>query len=136
MAGDITAVEDALGYIRRNPARFFLSGSYQPTELAALIVREALAAGTRDVSTTRIGGWLVVRSEDDWLGDEWEQTFKRIVPFPAAGQNVMRVEVLATAFADRAVTALNGAISVIKGELDEELEAFLQNYGGRVVAFA
>lgn len=136
MEGDLTVLSDAFGYIRRNPARFFLSGEYRPAELAALIVREALAAGARDVSATRIGRWFVVRSDDDWLADQWEASFRRIVPFPQAGQNAMRVEVLAATFADQTATSWRGAISVITGDLDQELEVVLRSHGGRAVAFA
>jgi hypothetical protein len=86
----------------------------------------------------RRGGWWLLWSKRDWLETaDQARVFRAIVHNPRGGRNNMYFEVLLSAFAQDVVTAVHGAVDVVKGSLDAELEPALQQLGdaGRVVAF-
>jgi hypothetical protein len=126
---------DALSYVRSNPARFFRDGTYSPVELASWLAREALLCGAAAVEIVQGGEWIVVHSAEDWLGAVADQAFRGIVPFPQAGPNAMRVEVLATAFSAEVITKVDGKLRQIRGNARPGV---LGRYGnrGRAVAYS
>ena len=135
MADDsMRRIDDAVGYVRANPARFFPEGKFTAVELATYLVREALRYGASSVEVTRHEEWTIVHSPDDWLAADGSAAFRQIVPAPAIGQNAMRVEILATAFAREVLTKINGRVEHITGI---ETPPALDRYAslGRAVAF-
>src|SRR5690242_7008307 len=104
----IRRIDDAIGYVRANPERFFQGGIFAADELAVYLVREALRYGASSVGVVRHAKWTIVHSPDDWLGVDGSAAFRQIVPSPEVGQNAMRVEILATAFAKEVLTKING----------------------------
>jgi hypothetical protein len=136
MADDsIRRIGDAVGYVRANPARFFPEGKFTAVELAAYLVREALQYGASSVEVARHEEWIIVHSPEDWLGADGSAAFRQIIPAPQIGQNAMRVEILATAFAKEVLTKINGRVEHITGI---ETPSALARYAnrGRAVAFA
>lgn len=130
----MTELDDAVAFVRANPARFLRNGTFHDIELATELVREALLSGSSPVAVVRLEGWTIVHSPQDWLGPDATAAFRRIVPFPEGGQNAMRAEILATAFASEVLTKLDGQVHRITGTGPPPAMADLANRG-RAVAF-
>lgn len=131
----IRRIDDAVGYVRANPARFFPGGNFTAIELAVHIAREALLCGASTVEVVRHEEWTIVHSPQDWLGVDGSAAFRQIVPATVVGQNAMRVEILATAFARKVLTKINGQIEHVTGSETPPVLAAYANRG-RAVAFA
>jgi hypothetical protein len=126
--------DNAIEYIRAHPNKFFKEGRFTAIELAMDLVREALQCRVRSVEVVRHEGWTIVHSPDDWLRESAAAAFVQIVPFPEGGQNAMRMEVLATAFAREVLTKANGKVEHIVGDYNPSvLESYAKR--GRAVAF-
>ena len=110
---DITAL-DAFDYIEREQRRFFRGGACDPTEVATMLVGEALTVGAEDIRVTVQSDWLVVTAERDWIGALDPSVFHRVVPIPGE-PNSMFAEVLLTVFAQRVITATADHTTVVKG---------------------
>jgi hypothetical protein len=127
-------LDNAVEYVRTHPQRFFKEGKFTAIDLAANIVREALQSGASSIGVVRYDGWTIVYSPDDWLAGNASTAFVRIVPFPEGGQNAMRTEVLATAFARQVMTKIDGRIENITGPYEPSVLAKYADRG-RAVAF-
>ena len=142
-AADIQVVA-GMALLRRRPAMFLPGGRYSPEDVASRLVHAALLLGARQLVVERVGAgesWWVVRSGTDWLppGDPLAP-LRRATPFPEAGPNSMRPEILPTAYAARVVTATADGAEVIKGATDSEMESHLESVRragalGRLIAF-
>ncbi|MBI3971022.1 MAG: hypothetical protein HY332_07005 [Chloroflexi bacterium] len=117
---------------------FFRSGRFSPEAAAVELVGEALLCDVLDVTVERLGDWWIVSSSQDWLSAaDVEKVFRRIVPFPEAGPNSMRAEVLLAAFCRDVVTQGSGRRLAIAGSPDAALTALFERTcrQGRAVAF-
>lgn len=99
-------VDDPLPFIRKSPERFLRQIPAQGHELATNLVGDAvLLTGAAATVCRGPGPWWIVGCEKDWLalgataGNPC-QAFQRLLPFPEAGANSVRSEVLLTAFAE------------------------------------
>jgi hypothetical protein len=102
---------------------FYIRGGVPSAQyLAAQIIGDALYLGAQDVSVKHINEWWVVSSSRDWLSAETNEEvislFTNIVPFPEAGVNSMRSEILLVAFAKDVISARNPSRIVISGTVD------------------
>jgi hypothetical protein len=127
-------INDAVHYVRTHPNKFFREGAFTATELALDLVREALQSGVSSIEVIRHEGWTIINSPDDWLAEIGSTAFVEIVAFPQGGQNAMRMEVLATAFATAVLTKVDGVVEHIAGSYQPSV---LADYAdrGRAVAF-
>ncbi len=140
---EIHNIDDAVAFVRSHPEMFLRDGVLRADELASNLVSEAAILGVFPITVDRINGWWVVAAEEDWLAKEnecsAEVTFNRVVPFPKAGANSMRAEILLTSFASNVVTCTGGKKVLIKGDksaLDEIEPTLINRYAKhRVVAF-
>jgi hypothetical protein len=136
---------DSLPFIRSSPERFLRQTPATGHELATALAGDALLLTGAPTTLTRVrGDWWVVGCEADWLArPETEanpvSAFSRILPFPEAGPNSMRAEVLIGAFATTAVTVGAGERLVVAGNVDDSdpIWMILEDHSewGRSVAF-
>jgi hypothetical protein len=121
---DLQVFSDPLEFIRQQPERFLFRVCGD--ELAEHLVGDASILTNRPVTLLRQDCWWIIAGEQDWLTTSpWateEELFTRIVPFPEAGANSMRAEVLLAAFATDIVTMKQGNPRVIKGAIAADAE--------------
>ena len=139
---DIVLLIDPIRAILRSP-KMYLGGEGKPSGelLAARLMHTLILLDALPAQVSRSDSWWIIRSDKDWLltEDAVLQAFTRILPFPEAGVNAMRDEVLLTAFADAVVIIGSTGVQWIKEAhanfaLPAEVES--ANPGqGRVVAF-
>ena len=111
---------DSLAYVRSNPERFFRLGVPSGVEIAKALVGNALLLGASELSVLRLGSWWMVCGNVDWIGEGSDETaFSKIVPFPEAGDNSMRAEILATAFCSAVITSSDGLKKVVSGSVPD-----------------
>lgn len=131
---------DPFVFARRMEARVFRAGQFNPEEMVAFLVQEALESWVEDleVKVVRRGEWWIVSSSRDWLkGEDKYRVFHAIVRFPEGGRYAMHMEVFLTAFATDVVTAAPEGYVLFKGEDDPVLFPYVQEArkSGRMVAF-
>jgi hypothetical protein len=141
----VKRITDPLPFIRSSPQRFLRQTPATGHELATALVGDAVLLTRASTTLTRVlDGWWVVGCERDWLAsDEAEAdpvaAFSRMLPFPEAGPNSMRAEVLIAAFAATAITVGRGDRHVVAGEVEasDPIWTFLEDHSDwkRVVAF-
>jgi hypothetical protein len=125
-ANDVQIFEDPLAFIRAHPQMFLAEVAAE--DLALNLVRGIVLLNNGPVSLAHFDRWWLVAAEADWMsadaGATAEDVFHRLVPFPEAGPNSIRPEVLLTAFATTVVTWHLGRVTVVKGEVspDDEIE--------------
>ena len=94
---------NAIQHIRDHPRMYLPDGKVSGEYLLSQLVLDALFLGVRDIRVQHINEWwLIGSSADSFPEDSGEQLitlFTQVVPFPEAGVNSMRTEVLLTAFA-------------------------------------
>jgi hypothetical protein len=119
----VRVLDDAVAYVRANPALFVKGGEFDPLDAAQAVARVALEAGADAVDVRRLGRWWVIAADKDWLADvDTEAAFHRITPLPSSTPNRMRPEVLLTAFARTVATAANTARPTsVRGRSDRTL---------------
>jgi hypothetical protein len=112
-------ITDAIEHIKKRPELYLRSGKPSGLELAERLIGDVLLLTSGPVTASRNGPWWVITSPVDWLkrscSGPLEQLFTRIVPFPEAGPNSMRSEVLLTAFARDVLTRDRSTVYVVKG---------------------
>jgi hypothetical protein len=116
-AADLSPV-NGIAHIRAHPEMYLPSGRVDGHSLASAIVADVLVEPGRGAAIQRVDRWWLVASDHDWVGPSVIDYFHRVVPFPDAGPNSMRAEVLLTAFADDVVTFDAASHEVIKGMVD------------------
>ena len=102
---------DPIEHIRSHPDMYLWGGSASPSDLASRLTADALLLGASRTLVVHTDQWWAVAADVDWLAGavvSADALFGRIVPFPQAGVNSMRSEVLLTAFADDVVTWSEG----------------------------
>lgn len=133
---------DPVEHIRANPDLYLPGGRADPAHLASRLAGDALMLGAGRVEVSHDGCWWWVAADRDWMDANpsisAHDAFERIVPFPEAGVNSMRSEVLLTAFAERVVTVAEDGRECIKGDVTDADPVWrvLPSAGwARVVAF-
>jgi len=145
---DITIYKsnDAIKFIRDNPQIFFgnqtLPDGYT---LASALFRDIALHDALPLKITKTNNWWVLIADKDWLKSQEGgavNVFSQMLPFPPAGTNACRAEVLVTAFAKAVITAGKDGTHWISG--NEIAKASLPNTvqtdmngsnKGRLVAF-
>lgn len=112
---DITPL-DTWEYLARSEGQFFRSGAFDPVELAGMIATEALIRGAGNVHIVSEEGWLTVTADHDWLGDQEQDAFRALTPFPESGANGVLAEILATAFSQGVATATAARVTLVRGD--------------------
>lgn len=111
---------DPVEHIRENPEMYLPEGGAIPAYLATRLAGDALLLGAGRVEISRHGDWWHVVSDHDWIAassvGDVKETFSHVLPFPEAGVNAMRSEVLLLAFADAVVTTAAGRCATLKGD--------------------
>jgi hypothetical protein len=119
---DLTPMTDALGWARAHPDMLLGYGYTPSNELLLDRVRDALWILRPDASVRSEvrDQWGYLACDVDWLGDARRDPFRELVPFPEAGPNSFRPEILVSAFCAVAatITATSGAIDLLNGEAD------------------
>jgi hypothetical protein len=134
--------DDPIEFIKTNP-QMFLRGQNVGLELSTNIIGNALLLTGKSVTILKQKDWWIIACEKDWLENDSNYTigeiFSRMIPFPQAGQNSIRAEILLTAFAQDIITVIDRKLTVIKGDLTEDnsISAFASknNSYKRILAF-
>lgn len=133
---------DSIEWIKKNHDRFFRRNNIG-LELSTNIISDALLLTDKPITVLNKNDWWIIGSQADWLSTHFnnsiEELFSRVIPFPEAGQNSIRSEVLLTAFAKDIVTVVNKKVVIIKGSISDEENFFkiLQkdSHWERIIAF-
>ena len=130
-------VVDPMEVMRRLERTTHWGGRFSAGEAVAHIVQECLLGRAATVSVRHVSDWWVVGADVDWLAQDGDVAFRRIVSYPEAGSNSMRYEVALAAFAEDVLTAFDGAVTRIKGECRSFPFSTddVRELGRRVVAF-
>ncbi len=130
---------DPIDHIRANPQMYLRGGNADPVDLARQIAGDAIYLGAKRAQIINVNGWLLVAADVDWMkGSEIQEIFSQVVPFPKAGVNSMRSEVLLSAFARDIFTADSTGHVVIKGTAPNDPEVYRaakEENWARVIAF-
>jgi hypothetical protein len=109
---------DAIDHIRSNPEMYLPGGKPDASALAKRLAGDALLLGATVVGYGSSNGWWFVAADKDWLRNSaagTEDAFTRIIPFPEAGPNAVRTEVLLYAFAKEIVAIVQARWEALKG---------------------
>jgi hypothetical protein len=110
--------------LRGHPEMFLPYKMLSGATLCAAVVSDALIVVVGEVVATHLHKWWLVSSECDWLPvtDEAgiKALFSQITPFPEAGVNSMRCEVVLMAFADVLLTSSPSGTFCLKGSVDPD----------------
>jgi hypothetical protein len=128
-ADDLRPVEPAIDRIRHNPTRYL--GVRLPTApfMASALVQDALLCGAEDVRVRHYGDkWTLVSANEDWIipNIKWERpptyehVFRSLIPFPQAGVNSFRSEVLVAAFSTDLSVVQGTSVSICMGSSPPE----------------
>jgi len=133
-----------IAHIRSN-RRMYVGDAPIAPHLASSLLDVAARLDALPARVERIDAWWWLAAAKDWLasadGIPSMAPFFNIIPFPAAGQNYFRSEVLLTAFADAVVTRGADGETWISGDrerwpLADQLQSALASAtDGRIVAF-
>ncbi len=133
---------DPVDFVRKNSDRFFIYSDprVRADEIATRICLEAMLCGSRSMRVERFGAWRVISSGDhDWFDDlDATALFSSMVPFPQAGVNASRGEVLVSALASEYSTSRCGVVEHgrISSRSSEEIEAVMTDTAfKRILAF-
>jgi len=113
---------NALDHIRAYPELYIPGGEPKAWQLAERLASDALLLGASRVETSHSENWWFVAGDLDWLAigaADIAELFRAIVPFPEAGINSMRSEVLLGAFADCVGIATPREFATIVGKPGE-----------------
>jgi hypothetical protein len=130
-----------ISFLREHPEHYLPGGEVRAYWLAERVGADALLLGATRVQTSHAGDWWFVSADKDWLiGGPVSpaELFSNVVPFPEAGENSMRSEVLLGAFSDALAIATPGTFDILHGE-PEQVRAVQSRMAdgpwARVVAF-
>ena len=116
---------DPIHVVQQNPGWFFRSGQFEWQTAVALLQTEALLSSPiRQMQLMRVGGWIVLTGDVDWLRGDLEP-FTSPTIFEEGGPNSTRVEVLLTAFCDAVSTASYGQRSDVRAIGQRDMPALV-----------
>jgi hypothetical protein len=108
---------NASDFIRNHSGNFlnYDSERCKHAEIASRLVFDAILLGVSEIKVHALDGWHLILSTEAWflraLGSfSVDSLFERIIPFPQAGANACRSEILVGAFADQIIVAKEGNI--------------------------
>jgi hypothetical protein len=111
---------DPIEHLRSRRKMYLPDSGSIPLFLAQRLSNDAMIVGAHSVHLAHDGDWWTVSADFDWLADKSrtvQDLFSGLIPFPEAGVNSIRSEVLLTAFAQDVVTIdASGNQVVVKGE--------------------
>jgi hypothetical protein len=128
-ADDLSLSEPAIDRIRRDPPRYLGARLPTPPFMAGALVQDALLCGIKDVRVQRYDdNWISVCASEDWIvpNIKWEKpptyahVFRTLIPFPQAGPNSFRSEVLVAAFSSDLSVVQGASVSVCVGAAPPE----------------
>lgn len=121
---DLHIIEGNVDFVRKNRRMFVRPGPVSGADLAGRVASGVLYLGSDDVTAFRHGAWWVIASTVDWIGDDpafpVDHLFSRLSPFPQAGDNMRRPEILLTAFAQDVVMQGPNDRLVVAGSIAED----------------
>jgi hypothetical protein len=133
---------DPIAQIQANPQMYLRGGQVDAVDLARQLAGDAIYLGAKRVQIMEVNDWLLVAADVDWMNKNAQtgvnDLFNRIIPFPQAGVNSMRSEVLVSAFADDVFTADANGHEIVKGQAPKDTEVYRaakEENWARVVAF-
>jgi hypothetical protein len=131
---------DPINHIRSNRAMYIPGAGDPSSYLAQRLLSDAMLLGASHVNVHRDGDWYTVAADKDWLANSGAQDvrelFSRVVPFPQAGVNSMRAEVLLSAFARDVITSDESTATPIQGNVQTSLFPLLAPWPwARIVRF-
>jgi hypothetical protein len=133
---------DPIGQIQANPQMYLRGGQVDAVDLARQLAGDAIYLGAKRVQIMEVNDWLLVAADVDWMNKSAQtgvnDVFSKIIPFPQAGVNSMRSEVLLSAFADDVFTADASGHEVVKGQAPKDSDVYRaakEENWARVVAF-
>lgn len=135
MKQPIYVLSDPFAYVKKIETRVFKAGQFNPEEMVALIVTEALLCRSHRMIVHREGEWYAIYSQQEWLTESDPlKSFTSIVNYAIEG---MRVEVIAYTFAEAILTASPNGFFVLKGTYANEMPDLVDQalIAGRLVAF-
>src|SRR5256885_1322137 len=133
---------DPIAQIQANPQMYLRGGQVDGVDLARQLAGDAIYLGAKRVQIMEVNDWLLVAADLDWIKKSAQtginDVFSRIIPFPQAGVNSMRSEVLLGAFADDVFTADTSGHEIVKGQAPKDSDVYRaakEENWARVVAF-
>jgi hypothetical protein len=132
---------DPIEHIRSNPQMYLRGGKVDRIDIARQLAGDAIYLGAKRVQIVDVNDWMLVAADTDWMkrsSADMRSAFDKIVPFPEAGINSMRSEVLLSAFAQDIFTADATGHEVIKGAAPKDPDVYRaakEENWARVVAF-
>ncbi|MDQ0607555.1 hypothetical protein QFZ83_001726 [Variovorax sp. W1I1] len=131
-------------WARAHPTMFFDDGKVTAQSIIEQLMDGARTLGATTAETLSIGTWHIVAAEEDWflnarLPIPENLRFDRLVDFPEQGQNCVRPEFLAAAFARDVIVKAENSGAIILGTVlpADEIYAVLANRKAwrRVIGF-
>jgi hypothetical protein len=139
-AADIKVISgDPIAMLRR----FYQPKDRTGPKLAGSLMYDLAILGAVPARVDQIAGWWLVCAARDWLrldaGSLNLDPFRRLIPFPAAGDNCYRTEINLSAFAEAIATCGEEGITWIKGNEHslpaDVAQALSERTWKRIVAF-
>ena len=113
-------------HIKDKSSLYFGSSGPSPEIITSTIVAGALILGATETLIKRDENWFYIFADRDWLykgkfpeeneGTIWERPW----PFPEAGQNTPRFEIMACVFSSTTYTVSHESFEAVKGNVSEE----------------
>ena len=116
---ELQPLEDAIAYVRKHQQLFFLAGNATPLACALDLLGDAVSLGANNTAILRRDSWWIVSADIAWLSHDKHSLrylFTHLVPFPEAGDNSTRSEVLVSAFAKDVAVEMEGIIQQVIGQ--------------------
>jgi hypothetical protein len=110
-------------HIIRLKPHLYVSGKPFGLHMTLHLVRDLLVEGANGIDVMRSANWWLIRSGMDWLCDQSGEVtlepFSMIIPFPKAGIEGMRSEVVIASLSEAVVTCGRDGVNWIKGSRSE-----------------
>ena len=135
---------DPLRAIRKRPDMYLGTDVVSPSAIALRLQDDAKLLGARETTVREFQDWTIVSGDIDWLSlgagapSDSQVLFENVFPFPEAGVNSFRGEILVAAFASLAITSTPTERLAIAGRVDSTnaiWEEMLNEGMSRAIAF-
>lgn len=124
---------DSLSYVVAHPEIFISPGAQLLHELTSKVAADLVVLESTPFTVSIHSGWRVVASKNNWLLKNnllpLKDLFSTLVPFPEAGQNSNRSEILLNAYCQDVLVYNDGEFTEIKGKMDSDIrDHVISNY--------
>lgn len=108
-------------HIQKYPQMYIGSNELNAQYLVTELLTDAKLLGIKEAEYFSFANWHLIKAESNWIIKNTlgitliEDIFNRIIPFPEAGVNSIRSEVIITAFASDVFVWYQESLTVIKG---------------------